>query len=241
MTRAPDWTRDEVILACDLVYRNDWIAMYGDDPRVIELSGLLQRLEIHAPETRGDLFRNPNGVGRKTADIATRHPDYQGKPTNGSKIDREVLQDFIDDPVRMTAIASAIRKAADTGVASRIGYDLDLGAEPVHEGRVLERLHLSRERNPKLRARKIAAVRRATGTIACQACGFNFAVTYGDRGADYIECHHRVPLHASGPTTTSLDDLVLICSNCHRMIHHQAPWLTFEQLCDLLDHQSRLA
>lgn len=241
MTRAPDWTRDEVILACEIVYHNNWDGMHQDDPRVIELSGLLQRLEIHAPETRGDLFRNPNGVGRKTADIATRHPDYQGKPTNGSRIDREVLQDFLDDPVRMTAIARAIREAAGAGAASQIGYDLDLEAEPVREGRVLERLHLSRERDPKLRARKIAAVRRATGTIACQACGFNFAVTYGDRGADFIECHHRVPLHISGPTTTRPDDLVLLCSNCHRMIHRQAPWLTFEELCDLLDHQSSLA
>jgi 5-methylcytosine-specific restriction endonuclease McrA len=108
---------------------------------------------------------------------------------------------------------------------------LDLQAD---EGRTLERRHLVRERDPKLRNAKIDEARRTTGRVACTACGFDFSHTYGDHGLDYIECHHRVPLHASGETTTKLADLVLLCSNCHSMIHRRTPWLTFEQLCDLL-------
>jgi hypothetical protein len=38
MRRNPDWTRDEVILACDLVASNGWRSIDHDNRRVIELS-----------------------------------------------------------------------------------------------------------------------------------------------------------------------------------------------------------
>lgn len=87
-----------------------------------------------------------------------------------------------------------------------------------------------RERDPKLRARKIRDVRSKQGHIACEVCGFDFERVYGDRGAGYVECHHAVPLHVSGRTTTHLEDLVLLCANCHRMIHRFTPWLTPAEL-----------
>lgn len=55
------------------------------------------------------------------------------------------------------------------------------------------------------------------------ACGFDFQEIYGERGKNYIEIHHVVSL-------VSLDDevnvdpekeLVVVCSNCHRMIHRK--------------------
>lgn len=45
--RSPDWARDELILACDLVMQNQWHYMDAHDPQVIELSRLLQTLPIH--------------------------------------------------------------------------------------------------------------------------------------------------------------------------------------------------
>jgi len=112
-----------------------------------------------------------------------------------------------------------------------LDLDFDIGAS---EGRAMERHHLVRERDPTLRAHKIAAARRTTGRVACEACGFDFAQTYGPRGEDFIECHHRVPLHEIGPSWTTLSDLVLLCSNCHRIIHRKRPWLSFEELCALI-------
>jgi 5-methylcytosine-specific restriction enzyme A len=235
LVRNPDWTRDEVILACDLVAHNGWHGLNVADPQVIELSDLLRQLDVHPVVERGPDFRNPNGVARKTYDIATRHPDYRGKQTNGGRHDGSVLEEFLADMPTMTALAQAIREAvADPVGRADESYDLDLENLSALEGRVLERLHLTRERSPKLRARKIRAVRKAAGQIACEACGFDFAKTYGQRGADFAECHHRTPLHVSGPIETRLEDLVLLCSNCHRMIHRQSPWLTFEQLCELI-------
>lgn len=39
-------------------------------------------------------------------------------------------------------------------------------------------------------------------------------------GKGYIECHHLIPLsNFQVIKETKLDDLALLCSNCHRMIH----------------------
>src|SRR5690606_19764194 len=82
-----------------------------------------------------------------------------------------------------------------------------------------------------------AAVLRQGGTLACEACGFDFEKVYGDRGSGYIECHHVVPLHEAGEGRTKLSDLALICANCHRMIHRRAPWPTPADLRAAIGHR----
>jgi 5-methylcytosine-specific restriction protein A len=228
--RNPDWTRDEIILACALVESNGWKQLDRTDPRVMELSDLLQTPAIIPVNRRGPEFRNDAGVARKTADIATRHPSYPGVPTNGGRLDREVLKEFLADPDEMRATAAAIRAALASGEAvDAVDTDQDLSDPSVAEGGVLLRLHLRRERDRRIRQAKIAdAVRRGI-RIACEVCGFDFGETYGPRGAGYIECHHRVPLSVTGPTTTRTGDLALLCSNCHRMAH-RSPWVGVEAL-----------
>lgn len=232
-SRGPTWERDEIILACDLVHRNDWRGLDAGDERVVELSDLLQRLPIHPPQARGPKFRNPNGVARKTYDLATRHPEYQGVPTKGGAGDLLVLREFLDDAAKMTAVAELIRSGIRTGDLLATVDDIpdvdDLEGGAV-EGRLLERRHFARERDRKLRQKKID---EQSGSLVCFTCGFDFRVAYGEHGDGYIECHHVVPLHASGETRTKLQDLVLICANCHRMIHRRSPWLTPDELLDM--------
>ncbi|MDP9865595.1 MULTISPECIES: HNH endonuclease [Streptosporangium] len=114
----------------------------------------------------------------------------------------------------------------------------DLDDEGSGEGRAVLRQHLARERDPRIRARKIKSVIKRGGRIACEVCGFDFHRTYGERGEGYIECHHRVPLHVSGETLTRLEDLALLCSNCHRMIHRSS-WLTVEELQGIVASQQQ--
>lgn len=236
----PDWARDEVILACQLVMTNAWKGLDAQDSRVIELSDLLQLLPIHAEADRNEKFRNPNGVARKTFDIATRHPDYRGKPTNGGAVDVEVLNEFLARPDQMTETARLIRQGIATGDLQDLApmddeeFDDDFSAP---EGRLLLRRHRARERNKGLRKKKIAAVLKQGGTLSCEACGFDFEEVYGDRGSGYIECHHVVPLHEAGEGRTKLSDLALICANCHRMIHRRAPWPTPAELGATIDRR----
>lgn len=233
--RSPPWVRDEVILACDLVAQNGWQYLTADDPRVIELSALLQRMPFHPFDVRSDTFRNPNGVARKTVDIATHHPDYAKLPTKGGATDEVVLSEFIEHPERMHDVANALRKAAaDDGLVEKLAVPSDDETDEASEGRLLQRQHFVRERDRKLRQRKVADFLKSHPRVFCEVCGFDFESVYGDRGREYIEVHHVLPLHASGETKTKLRDLVLLCSNCHRMVHRSAPWLSPDDLRRLM-------
>lgn len=226
-----NWTRDEIILACDLVAKNGWRSLERSDKGVIELSKLLRGNPLHPQQLRTSTFRNPNGVAMKTANIATSHPDYRGKGTNGNKLDQEVLLMFLAEPARMTAAAAEIRAEILLGdFVPSMEDSFDDGEHEAAEGRLLLSRHRRRERSPKLRRQKIEQAKKAGVPISCEVCHFNFHVTYGPRGEDFIEIHHILPLHASGEIKTKLSDLAMLCSNCHRMIHRGNPWLTPAEL-----------
>ncbi|MFE2346308.1 HNH endonuclease [Kitasatospora cineracea] len=233
----PDWVWDEVILACDLVASNGWHQLDADDQKVQELSELLQLLPFHGEDVRGEKFRDRSNVARKTADIATGHPDHEGKAAKGGATDRRVLREFLERPEEMAQAARLIRAQLATGEALA-GTPAD--GEPdeeyeAPEGRLLMRRHQARERDRKLRKRKIDSVLGKGGTLACEVCGFDYQAVYGERGAGYVECHHVVPLHVAGEGTTKLADLALICANCHRMIHRKAPWPTPAELREAVE------
>lgn len=224
------WQHEEIVLAADLVARNDWRGLDDGDAPVIELSALLNRALLHPVDGRDEKFRNPNGVARKTWDIATRHPNYTGTPTKGNHLDVEVLNLFLHEPDRMRTEARAIREAIEEGIQPLSTLDGDL--VDAAEGRILLARHVRRERNRTLRAKKIAAVKSAGGALACEVCEFDFEVQYGERGSGYIEVHHVLPLYVSGEVRTRIRDLALLCSNCHRMLHRR-PWTTPDKLRDL--------
>lgn len=182
-------------------------------------------------------FRNPNGVARKTWDIATRHPAYSGKPTHGNRLDKEVLVDFLDHETDMLAMAQEIRTELEFSDDSPASLLEELFEEEIEaaEGSVLLARHLRRERSRSLRNKKISISKSKGIPIACEVCAFDYGEVYGSRGKDYIEVHHVLPLHASGPTQTRLQDLALICANCHRMIHRGKHWLTPHQLKELIE------
>ena len=102
---------------------------------------------------------------------------------------------------------------------------LDLPAEalPVAmEGGQRLRQHYARERSRTLVKKKREQFAQAHGgRFYCEVCRFDFSERYPpDLGDGFIEVHHLAPLFLHDqPRRTSLDDLLLVCSNCHRMIH----------------------
>jgi 5-methylcytosine-specific restriction protein A len=233
------WEREELVLAGDLVVQNGWRQLAEADPRVIELSELLRRLPLHAVQDRAPNFRSVSSVVRKTADIATNRPGHHGKATRGGGPTRRIIDELLTQPGYIHQLAESIRETEARGEFATLTHPVpgedDEGGD---EGRLMTRKHVSYERNRKLRQQKLAAMRRASKPIACEACGFDFAQTYGERGDGYIECHHVLPLHVSGPRKTRLSDLALLCANCHRMVHCRAPWLTLPELQDVIRNAS---
>lgn len=171
-------------------------------------------------------------MARKLTNLANYDPRYDGKPTKGSQLDEVVWDEWAHRPQDLIAVAAAIRSAATRGLPLMPEVDED-DVEAV-EGKLLFRQHRVRERNRKLRDRKINSVLKAGGRVACEACGFDFAATYGELGEGYIECHHLLPLHEAGRSRNTTGDLALVCSNCHRMIHRRSPWASLSELRALL-------
>jgi 5-methylcytosine-specific restriction protein A len=107
-----------------------------------------------------------------------------------------------------------------------------------NEGKLVTRVHFARERDPKVVKLKKESVLKQNGKLCCEACGFDFQKVYGDRGKDFIECHHENPLALTlGVSKTTINDLILLCSNCHRIVHRNKPWLKFEQLIERLQNR----
>jgi hypothetical protein len=52
------------------------------------------------------------------------------------------------------------------------------------------------------------------------------------------KAHHATPLHAPSPgDKTRLEELALLCSNCDRMIPARRPWLTTDDLKQIIRHR----
>ena len=93
----------------------------------------------------------------------------------------------------------------------------------VHE-QFLEGQRQRRETSFFLRNRSfVKKAKQKHGTV-CQCCGFAFSQKYGAIGDGFIECHHLKPLserygQSQTPVQTSVNDVAVLCANCHRMIH----------------------
>ena len=107
--------------------------------------------------------------------------------------------------------------------------------EVFKEGKSVLREHFTRERNRKLIEVAKESFLKKEGRLFCEACEFDFAKTYGALGEDFIEAHHTIPVSEMDEEHVSrVIDIVLLCSNCHRMIHRKMPWLTVEELRSML-------
>lgn len=79
-----------------------------------------------------------------------------------------------------------------------------------------------RQREHRLRSAKIRSVLRALGRLRCEVptCAFDFEERYGSLGREYAHVHHLRPLAAADARRrTTLNDLAIVCANCHAMIH----------------------
>jgi len=94
-------------------------------------------------------------------------------------------------------------------------YNEEMGCLEGKEKLVLK-FHLNRERSSEIVRSKKARAEE----LICECCEFNFEVKYGKIEADFIECHHKIPI-CEGQRITKEEDLALVCSNCHRMLHRK--------------------
>lgn len=118
-------------------------------------------------------------------------------------------------------IVNKVTALIDTGGTQLPDIDRYLSSS---EGNPRLVAHLRRERNASLVKAKKKMILKATGKLRCEVCKFDFSETYGEYGEDFCEVHHLKQLSkADGVVKTELQDLAVVCSNCHRIIHRTDP------------------
>lgn len=233
--RNPQWHRDEIILALDLYFRLEPGQIHARNSEVIKLSEIINKLPIH--EIRPDIktFRNPNGVGLKLSNFLAIDPNYHGKGMKSySKLDKEIFEEFVNDKTILIEIANNIKKIINNDNVNRKLYQIPVDCHDnysVREGQVIYKLHKYRERDSKITQQKKRVQLKKNGQLKCEVCDFDFYLAYGELGFGFIECHHLIPLsEVASIAETTIDNLALVCANCHRMLHRKIDTLTITEL-----------
>lgn len=226
----PPWTRDEHIIALDFYLSHSHSIPGKDSTEVQELSKVLNNLNSFLDHQITEKFRNPSGVYMKLMNFRAIDPEYEGVGLAHGNKDEQVVWDlYANRPDELAELAKHIKQfsTSETKDIPVISVDEEEG----NEGQILSRVHRYRERDRALVSKKKRKFLQENPKLFCQGCGFDFQNKYGDRGKDFIECHHTKPVsELSVGETTKLADLVLLCSNCHRIVHRKKPWLTIDEL-----------
>ena len=113
---------------------------------------------------------------------------------------------------------------------------LDDAAKVYKEGDERKVVQTVKERNPILRRDAIVKY----GTV-CMVCGFDFDKTYGkDLSDGYIEVHHeKMVSETPGVRDVTVDEVKVVCSNCHRIIHRKKKMLDWKILKETIKQNGK--
>lgn len=111
------------------------------------------------------------------------------------------------------------------------------------EGKELYLLHKSKERNRKLIKEAKDRRTKIDPNLHCDVCNRSFLEIYGEIGRNFIEAHHLYPISKlTKEVEAKVEDLAMVCSNCHRMLHRQRPeLLSVGELKNLLINVAKLS
>lgn len=99
-------------------------------------------------------------------------------------------------------------------------FSQEWGGREVLEGKRVEVTLSKHERDPTVRKRALAHFGKR-----CMVCGFE------PRVDSQLEVHHLFPLAEGGERLTSIEDVAVLCANCHRLAHSSGfPPLTLDQM-----------
>lgn len=117
-------------------------------------------------------------------------------------------------------------------VISPTAPDLDVHSSSVGlEGEARLVLHLIRERDKSL----VKLKKKNASSRVCAICKFSFGRTYGSLANANCEVHHLLPLsELEQATEIKLEDLAILCANCHRVVHLHNPPYTLQDVRDML-------
>lgn len=235
-TKNPKWTKDETILCMNfyIKYRNK--IPNKSSSELNELHKLIQKFNQINNTSGTDTFRNHDGIYMKLMNIMHLDPQAPSGLPRNSNMDKEVWNEYSNDTQRLSIVAKKIEEIVETENPFLRSVNIDNEYE-ASEGQIITKQHKVYERDSKLINKKKEQVLKSGGKLICEVCNFDFFRKYGERGHGFIECHHNIPVSTIPKGyKTKLGDLSLLCANCHRMIHKQKPWLSIQELRNLVNN-----
>ena len=128
-------------------------------------------------------------------------------------------KDFQKFPFRLRYERSTVLKLKREDVAKI----LKMGKkerQKIEEIEAVEGERYKSEASFRSRKRALIAAKKVNSDYRCEVCGMSFEEKYGDIGREFIIAHHKNPIGARrSASKTTLDDIALVCANCHEMIH----------------------
>lgn len=215
------FTRDEVILALDVLYSAEKGRVSADSDEIKELSQLLNRLPIHPKSEIKRGFRSPAGicqqlsVFKKSIKVGKRHSQI-------GSVFFEVAFEYEDRWAYLQSIAKAIRKN-EAAFVSQFGATLEDEGFP--EGVLLGHLHRLIERRDGV---------RVDTKDRCEICSIQPDTCYHNSG-QLLQNHLVVaPTLMDYTKKYGADSFLTVCPTCHTALHRYRPWLTKENCGDIL-------
>lgn len=215
------FTRDEVILALDVLYSSENGRVTADSPEIKELSLLLNRLPIHPLENRRADFRSPTGI---TAQLMRfRLSCLSGiNDQNVGGLFFRVAFEYEDRVNELHSIANAIRRNKEV-FDSLFGSPLEDNGFP--EGILLGHFHNIIEQRD---GAKLALIDH------CEVCNSRPALCYRNVGP-LLQNHLIVaPTLMDYSKKYGANSFLTVCPTCHAALHRYRPWLTKENCGDVL-------
>ena len=215
------FTRDEVILALDVLYFAGNERLSKDSNRIIDLCALLQSLPIVPDAVRPPLFRTENGVSNQLM-FFRRSMETGIKNSHLGEIFLQVAAEYENRHDELHQIAEAIRRNVPY-YTTTFGDQTENDAFP--EGALLNHLHRIIEARD---SNKLTPGKR------CEICQIDTVDIYPSCPS-LMTMHLMVPITAlDGKKRYSASEFITVCPNCHTALHRRRPWLTKENCGDLL-------
>ena len=215
------FTRDEVILALDVLYSSEMQRVSADSEEIADLSALLNRLPIHPIENRRVDFRTGTGI---TAQLNRfRRSLFSGiNKDNVGPLFFKVNFEFENRIEELHKIAKAIRR-------NEPYYSLRFGSRSEDigfpEGVLLGHLH---------RMIEVRVTAKFDLANHCEICNLRPELCY-------IPCKgllqpHLIvpPVDLNGKKKYGPESFITVCPTCHAVLHRIRPWRTRKDCCTIL-------
>lgn len=132
-------------------------------------------------------------------------------------------QNFVPVPIRFGAEQHTVRPLTESDVKMIDQFTTKMSGE-LQKLEVLEGKRLKAEATFRLRNRGIILAKKAMSNGCCEICGFNFESRYGTVGKDCLVAHHLNPIGGRRKAVlTKIEDILLVCPNCHAVAHTEIP------------------